>query len=70
MTFSIHTYRASENDNLSVYVLSNEVFDIDEAIDYLTENYEYHDSCELIEENEPSVANHLGYKYCAVFHQN
>ena len=70
MKFTIDTYRADKNDKLSVYVLSDEEFELDEAIEYLAENYDNHESCELVEENEPSVANYLGYKYCVVFHEN
>ena len=56
------------NEILSIYVLTDEEFEIEDAIEFLADNYESHESCELIEENEPSVANYLGYKYCVVFH--
>ena len=69
MKFTIDTYRANKDDNLSVYVLSDEEFEVDEAIEFLSSEYKNHELCELIEENEPSVANHLGYKYCVVFHE-
>jgi hypothetical protein len=69
MKFTIDTYRANEDEVLSVYVLSDEEFEINEAIEHLADNYENHENCELVEENEPAVANHLGYKYCVVFHE-
>lgn len=70
MKFTIDTYKQNEEDKLSVYVLFDEEFEIDEAIEYLADNYENHENCELIEENEPSVADYKGYKYCVVFHEN
>ena len=64
----IETYRASKTGLISVYILSNESLEINKAIDFLSHNYTNHENCELIEESEPSVAQHYGYKYCVVFH--
>jgi hypothetical protein len=53
----------------SVYVLSNDEFDINDAIMFLTDNREDHEKFELKEENEPAVAAVNRFKYCVVFHR-
>ena len=71
--FNISTYRTSEDEVLSIYVCSDYRFDEDEAFDALFDallDSEYGDfSVDFIEFDE-SVAQHKGYKYCAIFHEN
>jgi DNA-directed RNA polymerase alpha subunit len=67
-TFEIETYKKSASDKLSVYVLSNDEFEIEDAIKFADENCTT--QIELIEENEKSVANEYNFKYAVVFHES
>jgi hypothetical protein len=66
--FEIETYKKSASDKLSVYVLSNDEFKIEDAIEFADENCTT--QIELIEENEKSVANEYCFKYAVVFHES
>ena len=55
-------------DNSSIYILSNEWEGFDEKMYDLLDNEELDDAKFI--EFDAAVAQHFGYKYCAIFHIN
>ena len=68
MKAQIETYK-NANDALSVYLLTNDEYSIEEAYDFLIDNYEDHGSLELVDEDDEAVAGEYGYKHCVIFHK-
>ena len=66
---NITTYRANVSDTLSIYVMSDECFNEEEAWVAIIES-EYSDMLIDFIEFDESVAQFNGYKYCAIFHEN
>ena len=56
------------DDPISVYVMTNEKYDLNEVVEFLRDNYKDHEKLEFIEENDLSVNQELGYKYVVIFH--
>lgn len=63
--------KGPKNDSItSYYVLSNRKLIYEEALDCLYDNVPYgiYRKLHMIEEQEQSVAEYCGYKYCMIFH--
>lgn len=69
LVFDIGT--KSENIT-SYYVLSDEEFNYEDALEVLEKNTtdEVYEKLEMIEEQEESVASCYNYKYCMIFHDS
>jgi len=66
---TVISYRANENEILSIYVMSNESFSEEEAFDAIIDS-EYCDMFVDFIEFDSSVAEFNGFEYCAIFHEN
>lgn len=67
MDFTVRTYKQSKGDKTSLYVLSNNEIDVNDAIEFAEASTSM--QIELIEEQEKSVASCYGFKNCVVFHE-